>query len=317
MPPSTISSGIRKTSCGPARATGWLASTAPAPGACATRPVTACLRTCPSITAAWDASGRLWVGAVDGLFRLEGKRFVPVLAADGRSLGEVDDLLATSDGTVWIASSDRGPLRWDGKEIKPLPLAAGVEARSAARIYRDADGTDLVQRLGTICCDGMPRARRWCTAGIGQVSQALHRDRQGTWWTGGTSGLQRKAAGSIVVYRQADGLASDDVRAIAPDSRGALWVATDGGLSRFEEEVIQVLSTKDGLPTNTVTRIAIDPRGTVWFTCAQSGARRGCPLPLRWPVDHAFRSRAGVGRHPHRWAARGRRRNCLGGRRRE
>jgi ligand-binding sensor domain-containing protein len=73
-----------------------------------------------------------------------------------------------------------------------------------------------------------------------------------------------------VVYRKADGLASDRVHAIASDDRGALWVGTDGGLSRFDEEGLQVLSTKDGLPRNIVTRVSIAPDGSVWFTCPQS-----------------------------------------------
>jgi signal transduction histidine kinase/CheY-like chemotaxis protein/ligand-binding sensor domain-containing protein len=98
----------------------------------------------------------------------------------------------------------------------------------------------------------------------------MHRDAQGTWWTDGSRGLQRREAGSLVAYRKADGLANDRVRAIAPDDKGALWVGTDGGLSCFEEDGLQVLTAKDGLPGNVVTRLATAPDGSIWFTCPQS-----------------------------------------------
>src|SRR6185295_12190359 len=96
------------------------------------------------------------------------------------------------------------------------------------------------------------------------------RDANGTWWIGGASGLERRAATSTAIYKKADGLAGTKVFAIAPDGKGGIWVGTDSGLSRFEEEGLQVLSTKDGLPRNKVTRVVLAPDGSVWFTCPQS-----------------------------------------------
>jgi signal transduction histidine kinase/DNA-binding response OmpR family regulator/ligand-binding sensor domain-containing protein len=220
-----------------------------------------------ALTAAWDAAGRLWVGAGSGLFRLEGERFVQVPAFDGRSLGEVDDLLSETNGTVWVASWDRGPFRWDGQELRPLPAASGLNSIRAEKVYRDGGGQIWFSaRPGGVlrwdaASTNLVRAR------IGVAGMAMHRDAQGTWWTGGGDGLKRRSAGSSVDYRKTDGLADDTVNAIAPDHKGALWVGTGGGLSHFEEEGLQVLSTKDGLPGNIVTRVVVAPDGSVWFTC--------------------------------------------------
>ena len=38
---------------------------------------------------------------------------------------------------------------------------------------------------------------------------------------------KRQATGSTVVYREADGLASDNVRTLARDLKGTLWVGTE------------------------------------------------------------------------------------------
>jgi signal transduction histidine kinase/DNA-binding response OmpR family regulator len=225
-----------------------------------------------AITAEWDATGRLWVGADAGLFRLEGKRFVHVPSADGKSVGETDDLLSETNGTLWIASSDRGVFRWDGKEVRPVPVASGVNANQAIKIRRDGEGQIWFTTGGNMV--------RWDAASsnlvdgqIGPAVWAVHCDAAGTWWLG-NDGLQRRAARSTTTYKKADGLAGDSLYVIASAGEGALWVATEGGLSRFEEEGLQVLSTKDGLPLNIVTRIATAPDGSVWFTCPQSAEVR-------------------------------------------
>jgi ligand-binding sensor domain-containing protein len=224
----------------------------------------------PAITAAWDASGRLWAGADAGLFRLEGGRFVEVFSADGLSLGETDDLLSETNGTLWIASSDRGVFRWDGKEVKPVPAAPDLPSTRAIKIHRDGEGQ--------IWFTAGDRMLRWDAASsrlvdgqLGAAGWAAHCDAAGVWWLG-NDGLQRQAGRSTVTYKKADGLAGNVVSVITSDAQGSLWVATDGGLSRFEEDGMQILSTRDGLPLNLVTRVAAAPDGAVWFICPQSEA---------------------------------------------
>ena len=92
-----------------------------------------------AVTAAWDATGRLWVGTVQGLFRLEGERFTEVLSPDGASLGETDTLLADTNG-VWVASWGSGAFLWDGTALRPLPGEGGQSVRQTPRVYRDSEG---------------------------------------------------------------------------------------------------------------------------------------------------------------------------------
>jgi signal transduction histidine kinase/CheY-like chemotaxis protein/ligand-binding sensor domain-containing protein len=222
-----------------------------------------------AVTAAWDPTGRIWVGSGSGLFRWEGERFLQVFASDGRSLGYIDDLMAEQDGTVWVASWSRGVFRWDGKELRRVPAAPGLEVTRAWKIYRDDEGQ--------IWFTTRDKVLRWDAAStnlvqapLGGAGGALHRDERGVWWMS-DNGLRRRApGGSTATYKKADGLAGNGVHAIAPAGPHALWVGTDGGLSRFEEEGLQVLSTRDGLPKNIVTRLAMAPDGSVWFICPQS-----------------------------------------------
>jgi len=229
----------------------------------------------PMLSAAWDAAGQVWVASVKGLYRREGERFVQVLSADRRSMGEVDDLLGETNGTIWVASWDRGPFRWDRSELRPLPAATGLEVSHAEKVYRDSEGQIWVSTGGAVL-HWDAASTNLTDAGLGQAGTAMHRDSQGAWWTGGGGGLQRRKATSTAVYRKADGLANDLVRAIASDNKGALWVGTEGGLSRFEEEGLQLLSTKDGLPGNVVTRVVVGPDDSVWFVCPKGAVDLLC-----------------------------------------
>ena len=243
-----------------------------------------------AITAGWDASGRMWVGSGSGLYRLEGKRFVHVPAADGRSIGETDSLLAETNGTMWIASWDRGIFRWNGDQVQRVPAADNLRIPRAEKIYRDTDGQ--------IYFTAVSRIVRWdasstnlVDAKIGPAAWCLHRGSPGEWWTGSSDGLRRHGRDSTITYRRADGLAGSIVYAIAPAGGGGLWVGTDGGLSHFEEEGLQILSTIDGLPRNTVLRVAVAPDGAVWFTCPvnETGIRAAGDILCRFDGNSVTR----------------------------
>jgi len=222
----------------------------------------------PIISMTFDSSGRIWVATVRGAFRLDGEHFVSVPSADGRSLGETDDILAEPNGTVWFASAERGIFRWNGTQIQRAPVRASHDPTSAFYINRDAEGQVWFSTDGGVL--------RWDAASSNlvdtEISAAIwpsYRAPDGVWWMGG-SGLERHSANSTAIYTKADGLTGTRVFAIAPAGKDTLWVGTDRGLSRFEEEGLQVLSTKDGLPKNIVTRVAIASDGDVWFTCPQN-----------------------------------------------
>jgi ligand-binding sensor domain-containing protein len=75
-------------------------------------------------------------------------------------------------------------------------------------------------------------------------------------------------------YTTADGLAGNDVEAIAVAPDGALWVYTSGGLSRFDGETWTTYSTTytedDRLVNDFVTAaIAVAPDGALWVAVCQ------------------------------------------------
>ncbi|MEZ4769049.1 MAG: two-component regulator propeller domain-containing protein [Caldilineales bacterium] len=75
--------------------------------------------------------------------------------------------------------------------------------------------------------------------------------------------------------QSAEGIASDNILALAADSSGTLWIGTNGsGISLFNPEGLSIfwggknwrtLTTRDGLAADAVAGIAIDSSGTAWL----------------------------------------------------
>ena len=75
-------------------------------------------------------------------------------------------------------------------------------------------------------------------------------DRRGNLWLPTTRGVVRFDGVEFVTFTAADGLASNDVRAIFEDWGGNLWFATDlGGVSRFDGHRFVSFGREDGLPS--------------------------------------------------------------------
>lgn len=79
------------------------------------------------------------------------------------------------------------------------------------------------------------------------------------------AGAAQRSAGAWQAWKMADGLPSNDVRAVAVDANGSLWFATAAGLaSRRPDNVWTVLTTVNGLASNDVRDLAFLPDGRLW-----------------------------------------------------
>lgn len=74
----------------------------------------------------------------------------------------------------------------------------------------------------------------------------------------------------ITTYTTANGLACNQVNAVAQDRRGFLWIATDDGLSRFDGRTFQTFTRADGLPDERINAVAETASGELWI-----GTHRG------------------------------------------
>ena len=100
--------------------------------------------------------------------------------------------------------------------------------------------------------------------------QALSIDVDNTLWVGYETefdygfGVSHFNGSSWTHYTSADGLSSDEVRAIAFGPDGKKWFGTSNGVSSFDGVKWTTYRTSDGLINNDVCSIAIDLEGIVW-----------------------------------------------------
>jgi ligand-binding sensor domain-containing protein len=87
-------------------------------------------------------------------------------------------------------------------------------------------------------------------------------------------------AGTWTTYTTADGLADNNVQAIAVDGAGHKWFGTYGGASEYDGSTWTTYTTADGLVDNEVHAIAIDGAGHKWFG-TEAGVSEFIPSGMR------------------------------------
>ena len=143
-----------------------------------------------------DSKGVLF-GIANNLMRLENGKLVPYRLANGEEVkpGWIDDLLATEDDTIWLAT-DTG-------------------------LYQLKDG-----RLTDWCqANNFPKRRY----------SFLTRDSQGNVWAAQNQGIVRCKDGRMRLIDREQGLRENQVYAIVPDQLGNFWMDSNRGIFRASQ----------------------------------------------------------------------------------
>jgi signal transduction histidine kinase/ligand-binding sensor domain-containing protein len=175
-----------------------------------------------------DARGRLWASTSDGVFYLEGGRFVRIPGVSG---GFTFSIASDGNGDVWISNFERGLFHWtEGSEVQRIPWSRFGEKRAIALMPGRLQGGGLWL--------GFSEGRGIAYLKDGQVRAS---------------------------YKAADGLGNGRVTGLRFGSGGALWASTEGGLSRIEDGHIATLTSKNGLPCDAVHWSVEDDDHAVWL----------------------------------------------------
>jgi diguanylate cyclase (GGDEF) domain len=197
--------------------------------------------------------GGLLVGIAEfGLFSLDPATGAAVRVGDDVVPGRnVSGLVHEPDGDgTWIATSDRGAFRWDGR--------TGFE------------------HLGP--SEGLPDARVW----------SVLVDREGIVWMGTDSGLAKRGATAFRTFGPEDGLPeASPLYGMAETPGGVLWFgAHDRGLLRRNPDgTFRLFTNRDGLPHTEVRSFCVTPDGDLVATTFRGAVRIAGDrvLPFRLP----------------------------------
>lgn len=251
------------------------------------RPLTAKLAVPAQARYVWNShialpasDGSIYSLTREGLLRLKDGTAMMVPGLSGKAFYRG---YAASDGSLWVSTrgTEEAPTLFridkDGT-VNDMSEAEGFPERwAAASFVEDRSGSLWIGSYGV---NGLLRFRdgRFTFFSSEQGAPrgnvlSLLLDREGRLWAGSTAdGLARiedpaSDTPAFVYYRENEGLASRNVRAIIDDDLGNIYVGTVRGIDRLDPVTgrIRHYSTNDGLAADFITAAIRDKQGRLWF----------------------------------------------------
>lgn len=215
-----------------------------------------------------DSEGNAWFGSEGSVTRFNGNSFTTYDAGDGMADGLVTAISMDNSDNMWIASQN-GISRFDGENWTNYSSEDVLPSDTVQSMACDSDGN------------------MWFGTGQWQSLFGAYNSEPSWYYTG--NGTARFDGDSWTTYNVNDGLAGDNVMAIAGDGEGYVWFGTDSGVSRFDGSAWTTYTTDDGLIGNYVTTIIGDEEGNVWFG-TNAGVSRfdGAHWTNYVPVEYTF-----------------------------
>jgi signal transduction histidine kinase/ligand-binding sensor domain-containing protein len=272
-----------------------------------------CYEPLPGFTSiAPDPNGTVWVGSLNGLFRLVGSRYEQVPEDWGYPAGKwARNLLVDRQGNLWVTAQDsimflpRGQKHFEktGERISPRVFDM-VEAPDGA-IWL-SDGGHLRRIRTRIGKSSFPPIE------IDLEVVGLVFDHVGSLWMTSVNGLLRvpfpervkektrvSDNPNVERFYQADGLTSTYAWKVFEDRESNIWVSTSAGLDRFRATDLVPVKLPSGF--NTVS-FAAGEEGAGWTGFFFSREWTEIHMPGRAPFRHhfganfgwAYRDRSGV-----------------------
>jgi signal transduction histidine kinase/ligand-binding sensor domain-containing protein len=249
-----------------------------------------------------DREGGLWIGTnLEGLLRLRADEVVPLGAREGLPDDKAWNVMAASDGAVWV-TTDGGLARIaEGRvervSVPGLPGGDGValgERRDGSvwfGTYRH--GLFRLPRGG----EGLRRFTRAEGLPAGPIT-VVFEDSKGRLWVGSREGLAVESGPQFQLVRLVAGDVQPYISAIVEDRKGTLWIATTAGLFAHGPSGIRSYGSGDGLAHAALNTLLLDREGRLWVGTNGRGVqvldsgrfrtvdpRHGLPSTVSWILE--------------------------------
>jgi len=234
--------------------------------------------------------GLLWLGTQLGLVRFDGARFTLYDSRNTPVIREPDILVLFEDrtGALWMGTRGAGLVRYQAGTFTRFGTESGLPHEVVYAIYEDAAGrlwagteAGVVRREGD---------RFAAPPGLEapHVIMAIA-EAEGAVWLGTDGEGLLRVGETVEAVTRAQGLTSDEVRALHTDRDGSLWIGTLSGLDRYQGGRVTRIPAASGA-WEPVVAIQEDRHGNLWVGTRGRGlARLGADG--RW---EAFRPRDGT-----------------------
>ena len=180
--------------------------------------------------------GSLWIGSENnGLTRLKEGVFTRFKASDDLPGNQVQCLLESEDGTLWIGG-DGGLARFKDGKLTRFQQTARLVNNSVKALIEHPKGiirVATVTGLVSINTAGKEDVENFGLGVVTNILKAVGVDRRGQLWLGTIDGLICLTDGKRRSYGVAEGLPDKIITFIQEDRAGQLWVGTYSGMVRL------------------------------------------------------------------------------------
>jgi EAL domain-containing protein (putative c-di-GMP-specific phosphodiesterase class I)/signal transduction histidine kinase/ligand-binding sensor domain-containing protein/CheY-like chemotaxis protein len=208
-----------------------------------------------------DERGRLWIGAREGLWRLDGQELRRHTAADGLAPGGVRSLMRDRDGRLWVGMSGTAIARQCGARFERLDLH-GYATGQVESLFQGEDGSIWLATSGGGLVQLVPGGVVPVTARHGLPDAPILpilQARDGAFWIGTFgAGVVRWRDGTARVIGRREGLSDDNVLSLEQTPDGAIWVGTRNGLNRIQDGRVARIPVAGDLRVHSVPALRHD-----------------------------------------------------------
>jgi ligand-binding sensor domain-containing protein len=224
-----------------------------------------------------DRSGRMWIGFQNaGLVLLDKRGAHEYSTADGLADDEIFSIREAADGGLLV--SNRGGLSLfksghfttfvPSHELNRQLVYDALEDRNGRTWVASDDGLSqlVAGKFRNVIPGGL---------NLKDFMIVLCEGNGSILWAGSRgAGLWRLDNGQTRHFTTADGLSSDQIRALTQSEDGTLWVGTfGGGLNRFKDGSFFRYTSKQGLHSDNIFHIQDDGSGYLWLSTTRGLSR--------------------------------------------
>lgn len=213
-----------------------------------------------------DRDNGLFVGTVDGLFRIQDDQVTRYGTAEGLPDATIYSLAMSSDGTLWVGTQS-GLALFNGHRAVHFLTDTAVGNRVVRALLEDRFGNVWIgtDRAGLYLWNGVNLA---AIETLAQESiAAIFQDRDGNIWVATRdAGAFRYADGGFIAYGREQGLPGNGVLSLAQDREGSFWFGiSNGGVAQLTNENFLNYLAQPGFVEPNVYGIGQGPDSHIWL----------------------------------------------------